>query len=71
MRTTLKLQTFESRELVDRITADKLKEKVANATVNRVLAVLRSVLRKMAYEWEWLDRIPKIRLLPEPKRRLR
>jgi hypothetical protein len=40
---------------VGAITADKLKEGVANATVNRVLAVLRSVLRKAAYEWKKLE----------------
>lgn len=34
------------------------------ATVNRYLATLRSMLRMVRDEWQWLDSIPKIRLLP-------
>ena len=59
------------RDAIDRITADKLKVGVANATVNRVLAVLRAVLRRAVNEWEWLDRAPRVRLLPESTRRIR
>lgn len=36
-----------------------------------MLALLRSILRKAALEWEWIDKIPKIKLLPEPKKRVR
>lgn len=46
-------------------------EGVKNATVNRMLALLRSILRKAALEWEWIDKVPKIKLLPEPKKRVR
>ena len=60
-----------SRNLVDRITEDKLAEGVTNATVNRVLEVLRAILRKSNSDWEWLDRVPKIRMLKEPTRRIR
>lgn len=59
------------RDMVDHITAERLKAGVAHATVNRMLAALRAVLRRAATEWEWLDRAPKVRLLPEPKRRVR
>ncbi len=60
-----------SRALVDRITDAKLGEGVRNATVNRVLEVLRAILRKCVNEWEWLDRAPQIRMLKEPTRRIR
>ena len=33
--------------------------------------MLRSILRKAHYDWEWIDRIPKVRMLQEPKRRIR
>jgi integrase len=40
------------------------------ATINRELALLRSILR-MAYEQDALDKLPKIRLLPEHNERIR
>lgn len=60
-----------NRHIIDEITDAKLAEGVTNATVNRVLEVLRAILRKAVDEWEWLDRVPKIRLLREPTRRIR
>jgi integrase len=36
----------------------------APATVNRYLATVRNVLRTARDEWQWLDAVPKIRLLP-------
>ncbi len=43
----------------------------ANATVNRMLALLRSILRMAAIEWDWLLSVPPVRLLREPVRRVR
>ena len=60
-----------TRTFLDRITDVKLAEGVSNATVNRVLEVVRAVLRKCVNEWEWLDRAPHIRMLKEPTRRIR
>lgn len=60
-----------SRAAIDRITDARLAEGVSNATVNRTLEVLRVILRRCANEWEWLDRIPTIRMLKEPTRRVR
>ena len=60
-----------TRNAIDRITAVKLADGVSNATVNRVLEVLRAVLRKCVNEWEWLERAPRIRMLKEPTRRIR
>lgn len=63
--------TAISRDAIDRLTRARLAEGVSNATVNRMLEVLRAILRKAATEWEWIDHIPNIRMLPEPKRRIR
>lgn len=60
-----------TRSLVDRITEAKLAEGVSNATVNRVLEVLRAILRRAVNDWEWLDKAPRIRMLKEPTRRIR
>lgn len=60
-----------NRDLLDRIVDAKVSEGVSNATVNRVLEVLRAILRKCVNEWEWLDRAPYIRMLKEPTRRIR
>jgi integrase len=59
------------REMVDRITKARQAEGVSNATVNRVLEVMRAILRKAVHDWEWLERMPRLRMLPEPKRRVR
>src|SRR5262249_38598415 len=60
-----------SRSLVDRIADAKLAEGGSNATENRGLECLRAILRKCANDWEWLDKVPKIRMLKEPTRRIR
>lgn len=60
-----------NRDLIDRLIEARRAEDVSNATVNRFLQVLRAVLRKAEREWEWIDKAPVIRLLPEPKRRVR
>ncbi len=60
-----------SRTLIDKITDAKLAEGVSNATVNRVLEVLRAILRKAVQDWEWLDKAPHVRMLREPTRRIR
>jgi integrase len=51
--------------------AARMAEKVKNSSVNRVNEVVRAVLRKACNEWEWIDRVPRIRMLPEPNRRVR
>lgn len=57
--------------VLDKIIQAKLTTKVKNSTVNRMLALIRAILRKAVLEWEWLEKVPKIRLLPEPSRRIR
>jgi integrase len=60
-----------TRSVIDRLTDAKLAEGVSNATVNRVLEVVRAVLRRCVNQWEWLDRAPSVRMLKEPSRRIR
>lgn len=58
------------RELIGRIAEIKARES-SPSTANRVLALIRSILRKAALEWEWIDKVPRIRLYKEAKRRVR
>lgn len=60
-----------NRDCLDKLIKAKQADGVKSATINRMLALIRSILRKAALEWEWLDKVPKIRLLNEPKRRIR
>lgn len=46
-------------------------EQSSPSTANRYLALIRAVLRKAAFEWEWIDRVPKVKLYREAKRRVR
>ncbi|MGH8736912.1 MAG: hypothetical protein ACREVC_06080 [Burkholderiales bacterium] len=59
------------RAALDRLTAARVRDKVSNASVNRMLGVVQRVLRRARDEWEWLDRCPKVRMLPEPHIRIR
>ncbi len=63
--------TAINRAVIDRLIETRCADGVANATVNRTLEVVRAILRKAVHEWEWLERAPAIRMLPEPKRRIR
>lgn len=66
----IELQTI-NRDLLDKILTAKKAEEVANATANRVVEIVRTILTKACKEWEWIDRIPSIRMLKEPTRRVR
>jgi integrase len=41
------------------------------ATVNRMLALVRAVLRKAEREWEWIERAPSIKMKKEDNKRIR
>ena len=49
----------------------KERDKVANSTVNRALEIVRHILYLARDDWNWLHRAPKIRMLAEPRRRIR
>lgn len=60
-----------TRDVIDRIKQAKKDQGASNATVNRMLSVPRAILRRAELDWEWLNHAPKVRLLPEPRRRVR
>jgi len=49
----------------------KQKDGVANSTINRALEIVRRILYLARDDWGWITRVPKIRMLKEPKRRVR
>ena len=51
-------------DVVWRIIQSEMRRGIKIATVNRHLAVVRAILRMARDEWQWIDSIPKIRLLP-------
>ena len=59
------------RDVLDTLTESRVSDGVSNATVNRMLQVVRAILRRAEREWGWLERAPHVRMLPEPKRRVR
>ncbi|MCP2041718.1 integrase [Neisseria sp. HSC-16F19] len=65
----LKLSEVD-RHVIKAIQHAKQAEGVKPRTVNMVLQQTRVILRA-ALAWEWLDKIPQIKLLQEPDRRIR
>lgn len=59
-----------TREEIKRIGAIKCAES-SPATANRYLALIRAIFRRSAFEWEWIEKPPFIRLYPERTRRVR
>lgn len=49
----------------------KEKDGVQNATVNRALEIVRRILNLAHQDWRWIRAAPKIRMLKEPRRRVR
>jgi integrase len=47
-----------------RIKAEKLKV-ATKRTINRYLALVRSILLRACNDWEWIDRVPKVKLHTE------
>jgi integrase len=53
------------------IHARRERDGVVNSTINRALEIVRRILNLAHHEWGWLQRVPRIRMLKEPKRRIR
>lgn len=51
------------RNLVVKITQERLAKGVKPATVNRMLATLSTVLNRAYKEWEWLEKVPHVKKL--------
>lgn len=70
-RLCVKLDAYLGRLTLNAITGDVIwsivegERKKGNkpATINRCLALVRSILRMAQFDWQWLDSIPKVRLL--------
>lgn len=59
-----------TRDEIGRIGDIKARD-TSGATANRTLALIRAILRRACYEWEWIDKAPKVRMFKERKRRVR
>lgn len=57
-------------DVIDQIRSAKLKE-ASKGTSNRYLALVRAILIRARDEWEWVDKVPKIRLFKETMSRER
>jgi len=52
--------------MIDAIAEERQADGCSNATANRALALLRSILRHRRRDWEeWTDRVPAVRLQKE------
>ena len=68
---SLRLDAIDMTALQPYIRDRKSKDGVSNATVNRALEVVRRILNVAHQDWRWLRGVPKIRMLKEPRRRVR
>jgi integrase len=59
------------RDILDSLAQSRLSDDVTNATVNRMLEVVRAILNRAERDWEWIERAPRVRMVPETKRRVR
>lgn len=57
-------------DVIDQIRSARLKD-VSKATTNRYLALVRAILLRARDEWEWIDKVPKVRLFKETNSRER
>lgn len=72
------LQQFLRGRLLKDLTRDEIarigerkKTEASAATANRYLALIRAILRRACDEWEWIERVPKVKLYRESGRRVR
>jgi len=59
------------RDVLEGIAQIKELEGVGPATVNRYMAVIKVILRAAWQEWDWIDKVPKIRMRKESGKRIR
>jgi len=60
-----------TRDMIERLAQGKEKGGASPATVNRMLALIRAILRKAEREWEWIDKAPVVRMRKEDNKRIR
>ncbi len=59
-----------NRELLAEVGNTKAAQ-TSSSTANRYLALVRAIFRKAQKEWEWINTVPRVRMFPQPKRRVR
>lgn len=65
-------QLYEiNRDILEQVANEKAATGVSSTTVNRMLEVVRAILRKAHMEWEWLDKVPVFRMRHVEKQRIR
>lgn len=60
-----------TRDVIDNLAALKQQDGCKPASINRMLALVRAILRKAEREWEWIEKAPLIRLYKEDNKRIR
>ncbi|MEX1670337.1 tyrosine-type recombinase/integrase [Zhongshania guokunii] len=72
------LDRFLGNKWLDEIDADLIakiaqtkKAESSPSTANRYLALIRAILRAARDDWAWVERVPRVRLFPESKKRIR
>lgn len=60
-----------TKDVIERIAEIKESEGRTPATINRLLALIKSVLNKAYKQWEWIDKVPYIRMRKEDNNRIR
>jgi integrase len=65
-----KALTDINRELLDQVRAIRAKG-VRPGTVNRYMALVRAILRRACFDWEWIDRVPKVAMMRDRAARVR
>lgn len=58
-------------QMIEKLATIREKEGITSATVNRLLALIRSILRKAEREWKWIDKAPIISMRYEGEGRER
>nr|WP_315465706.1 site-specific integrase [uncultured Rhodoferax sp.] len=59
-----------NKALIDQVRAVRAKG-VTPGTTNRYMALVRAILRRACFEWEWIDRVPKVGQLRDKGGRIR
>lgn len=57
--------------LIEDLKKFKKESDVSDTTINRILSLIRAILNRAMNEWEWIDSVPKIKMLKEPPGRIR
>lgn len=67
---------YQLQELTRTVIDEELEQvqddrEITNARINRLASYIRTMLNNACYEWEWIDKAPKIRMREEGETRIR